>query len=159
MRKLLYATVSFLVLLAACDRQQAAVPESSSSSEPGGAISVQVSGEPEETVVYETAVKAFQETSEDIDVELVTVPDKDDHLAKLTTAFAGGNAPDVFLINYREYSQFVTRGAVADGQSLASGRVDFPLQDPALAEPGWSAAKRDRSRVGSDAHRAVAWRS
>ncbi|MQA95290.1 MAG: extracellular solute-binding protein [Streptosporangiales bacterium] len=40
------------------------------------------------------------------------VTEKDDHLARLTTSFASGGAPDVFLINYREYARFVARGAL-----------------------------------------------
>ncbi|MGH3716392.1 MAG: ABC transporter substrate-binding protein, partial [Micromonosporaceae bacterium] len=35
-----------------------------------------------------------------------------DHLARLSSAFAAGNPPDTFLINYREYAQFVARGAL-----------------------------------------------
>jgi multiple sugar transport system substrate-binding protein len=71
-----------------------------------------VSGEAEETAVYDTVVEAFEDANPSIDVTLVKVADKDDHLAKLTTAFAAGRGPDVFLVNFREYSQFVSRGAV-----------------------------------------------
>ena len=77
--------------------------------------------------MYETAVKAFEDANDNIRVKLIKVADGDDHLAKLTTTFAGGHPPDVFLINYREYAQFVTRGAVAEVDSLADGRIDFDL--------------------------------
>jgi multiple sugar transport system substrate-binding protein len=77
-----------------------------------GPLRVQVSGEAEETAVYDTVVEAFEDANPSIDVTLVKVADKDDHLAKLTTAFAAGRGPDVFLVNFREYSQFVSRGAV-----------------------------------------------
>lgn len=77
-----------------------------------GPLRVQVSGEPEETKVYGALVKAFEQSDNGFDVELIEVADKDEHLAKLTTSFAGGDAPDVFLVNFREYSQFVARGAV-----------------------------------------------
>jgi multiple sugar transport system substrate-binding protein len=75
-------------------------------------LTVQVSGEAEETAVYDTLVKAFEDANPSIDLTLVKVADKDDHLAKLTTAFAAGRSPDVYLVNFREYSQFVSRGAV-----------------------------------------------
>ena len=75
-------------------------------------LRVQVYGEPEETKVYGELVKAFEQSEGGFDVELIEVADKDEHLAKLTTSFAGGDAPDVFLVNFREYSQFVVRGAV-----------------------------------------------
>ncbi|HEX2051762.1 MAG TPA: sugar ABC transporter substrate-binding protein [Actinomycetota bacterium] len=72
----------------------------------------QASGDPEETAVYERLVAAFERAHPDVDVRFVPVADKDDHLARLTTSFTGGNAPDVFLVNFREYSQFVARGAL-----------------------------------------------
>jgi multiple sugar transport system substrate-binding protein len=62
--------------------------------------------------VYASIAKSFQEQHEGIEVEVIEVPEKDAHLARLATAFAGGNPPDVFLVNFREYSQFVVRDAI-----------------------------------------------
>jgi multiple sugar transport system substrate-binding protein len=76
-------------------------------------IRLQVSGEREETAVYRAVVKTFEKDNPQIDVTLVEVADKDDHLAKLATSFSAGDPPDVFLVNFREYSQFVARGAIA----------------------------------------------
>jgi multiple sugar transport system substrate-binding protein len=73
---------------------------------------LQVSGEREETRVYSAVIDAFEDANPDIDVTLVEVADKDDHLQKLATAFAAGDPPDIFLVNFREYSQFVVRGAI-----------------------------------------------
>ncbi|MGH2698930.1 MAG: ABC transporter substrate-binding protein [Actinomycetota bacterium] len=84
----------------------------SSGAESEDVIQVQVSGEAEEIAVYESLVNAFEEENPGIDVQLVPVTDKDDHLAKLTTSFANGTPPDVWLINFREYSQYVARGAI-----------------------------------------------
>jgi multiple sugar transport system substrate-binding protein len=78
----------------------------------GGSIEFQVSGDPEEIVVYQTLVNDFMKSNPDIDVKLIPVADKDDHLAKLSRAFTGGDPPDVFLVNFREYSQFVVRDAL-----------------------------------------------
>ncbi len=75
-------------------------------------IQVQVSGEPEETAVYASIAKSFQEEHGDVEVEVIEIPEKDAHLATLATRFAGGDPPDVFLVNFREYSQFVVRGAI-----------------------------------------------
>ena len=91
------------ILLASC---------SPSSGSERDVIRVQVSGEAEEIAVYDALVTAFEKENPEIDVELVPVTDKDDHLAKLTTSFSNGTPPDVFLINFREYSQYVARGAV-----------------------------------------------
>lgn len=73
-------------------------------------ITVQVKAEPEEAAVYRSLVTAYQQAGGG-EVELVTVG-RSDHLTRLSTAFASGDAPDVFLINYREYAPFVQRGAV-----------------------------------------------
>jgi multiple sugar transport system substrate-binding protein len=91
-------------------------------------LRVQVSGEPEETKVYGALVKAFERSEGGFDVELIEVADKDQHLAKLTTSFAGGDAPDVFLVNFREYSQFVARGAVEPYETYL-GANDVQLDD------------------------------
>lgn len=114
-------------MLPGCSSDPAHGPDAGRSEhgEVGGEISVQVSGEAEETAVYEAAVNAFLETNDNIDVQLIKVEEKDDHLTRLSTAFAGGNPPDVFLINYREYAQFVTRGAIASVESVADGSIDF----------------------------------
>ena len=96
-----------------------------------GPLRVQVSGEPEETKVYGALVKAFERSTDGFDVELIEVADKDEHLAKLTTSFAGGDAPDVFLVNFREYSQFVVRGAVTPYETyVGANDVDLSAYYP-----------------------------
>ena len=106
-----------LTLVAGC----AGDPASSSDR----ALRVQVSGEPEETKVYQAVVAAFEKEHDDIDITLVEVPTKDEHLAKLATSFAGGDAPEVFLINFREYAQFVARGAIEPYEGfLADNEID-----------------------------------
>ena len=72
----------------------------------------QVAGDPEEIVVYESLVEEFEKRNPAVSVKLIPVADKDDHLTKLATSFIEGNPPDVFLVNFREYSQFVVRGAL-----------------------------------------------
>jgi multiple sugar transport system substrate-binding protein len=86
-------------------------------------ITVQIKAEPEEAAVYRSLVSAYREAGGG-EVELVTVGRKD-HLTRLSTAFASGDAPDVFLINYREYAPFVQRGAVhAIGPLLEQEGID-----------------------------------
>ncbi|MBW3594326.1 MAG: sugar ABC transporter substrate-binding protein, partial [Actinobacteria bacterium] len=89
-------------------------------------ITLQVSGEPEETRVYTSLVEEFQKEHPDISVNLVEIAEKDDHLAKLATSFAGRTPPDLFLVNYREYAQFVARGAIEPiGDLLADRGIDL----------------------------------
>jgi multiple sugar transport system substrate-binding protein len=89
-------------------------PACSEASSGGGTteLELQVSGDPEEIVVYRSLVNSFEKDNPDVDLRLTPVADKDDHLAKLTTSFAAGTPPDIFLVNFREYSQFVAREAV-----------------------------------------------
>jgi multiple sugar transport system substrate-binding protein len=91
----------------------------------GGAvapITFQAKAEPEEAAVYRSLLTAYEGAGGG-DVEMVAVGRKD-HLTRLSTAFASGDAPDVFLINYREYAQFVQRGAVEPiGPLLAENGV------------------------------------
>lgn len=87
-------------------------------------ITVQVGADPEEAAVYRSLVTAYQDAGGG-EVELVTVG-RSDHLTRLSTAFASGGAPDVFLINYRQYAPFVQRGAVqAVGPLLERDGVDL----------------------------------
>lgn len=92
----------------------------------GGSLTFQVAGEAEEISVYRTLVNGYNLTDPAVPVRLVEVANKDDHLQKLSTSFAGGSPPDVFLINFREYSQFAVRGALLPVESLlAAEGVDL----------------------------------
>jgi multiple sugar transport system substrate-binding protein len=95
--------IPVLLALSAC----ASGPDAGNATAP---ITVQIRAEPEEAAVYRSLVTAYQEAGGG-EVELVTVG-REDHLTRLSTAFASGDAPDVFGINYREYAPFVRRGAV-----------------------------------------------
>ena len=121
MKKLVASCGVVLVVLSACSSDD---PTDDASGEPR--ITLQVSGEPEETRVYRSLISEFEKDHPDVTVKLVEIAEKDDHLAKLATSFAGGNPPDVFLVNYREYAQFVTRGAIEPiGDFLADRDVDL----------------------------------
>lgn len=110
MRKRILVPVLLALVATACSSSEGPEDEG----DEGGAtkIQVQVSGEPEETAVYSAIAEQFTDANDDVDVEVIEVPEKDEHLARLATSFAGGNPPDVFLVNFREYSQFVVRDAI-----------------------------------------------
>lgn len=112
------------LLSAGCSGQEDRPPE------PGDPVSitVQVSGEREETAVYRALVTAYENDHPGAQVTLVEVADKGDHLTKLATSFAAGDPPDVFLVNFREYSQFVSRGAI-DPFGGHVDEVGFDLDD------------------------------
>ena len=73
-------------------------------------------GDPTETAGYQDLVAAFEADNPDVDVLLSPVAEQDDLLAKLTTQFASGRPPDVFLVNYRNYGQFASQGVLAPVQ-------------------------------------------
>lgn len=74
-------------------------------------------GDTVETAGYQRLIETFTDANQDIDVTMSPVATQDDLLAKLTTGFAGGAPPDVFLINYRKYGQFAAQGALEPVQS------------------------------------------
>ena len=89
-------------------------------------IQFHFTGEPEEAAVYDLLIEAFEKEHDDIDVRPTAYGSKGDLLEHLVTSFAGGSAPDLFLVNYREYAQFVTRGAIdAIGPRLDDQGVDL----------------------------------
>ena len=80
-------------------------------------IDLTLFGDPTETKGYNAMIEAFSREHPEIKVNLVPVADQDALLARLTTAFAGGNPPDTFLINYRKFGQFADQGVLEPVQS------------------------------------------
>jgi multiple sugar transport system substrate-binding protein len=129
MRRFAVAVAAILVL-GACSSEGG-----SGSSDGPAAITIQVSGEREETAVYRAMVEDYKRDHPDVDVTLVEVADKGDHLTKLATSFAAGDPPDLFLVNFREYSQFVARGAIEPfGNHVEAVGMDLNDYYPAPVE-------------------------
>ena len=80
--------------------------------EPSGEISFGFWGDPAEASAYEAIVAAFEEQNPGVAVQIEYIPNASDFYARLTTGYAAGLAPDVFLINYRRYGQFADRDAL-----------------------------------------------
>lgn len=99
---------------------------------PVPAISFQVTGDPEETRVYRDLAESYKlQTGRT--VKIVEVPERDVHLAKLTTGFSAGKAPEVFLLNYRYLGGFAERqvidpaGPRLDGSDAFDRDAFYPL--------------------------------
>lgn len=75
-------------------------------------VTLQVFADPAETAAYKTLITAFERTSKDVRVQLVTVGSQGDHMTKLSTAFTAGNPPDLFLLNYRRFGQFAGKNVL-----------------------------------------------
>lgn len=74
-----------------------------------GTVRLMAFGDPEEVQGFRDLEAAFEERHPAVDVELVVASDREDLLARLATAFAGGDPPDLFLMNYRYVGQFAAR--------------------------------------------------
>lgn len=75
------------------------------------AVSLQVAGSAEELAAYRELVAAY-ERGTGREVDLIEVADRDAHIQKLSTSFAGGRPPGVFLVNYRNFASLAARGAI-----------------------------------------------
>src|SRR5215207_2045662 len=91
----------------------------------GGDIRFLVFGDPEELRAYRTLIAAYEQRGND-DVQLIEASDREDLIARLSTSFAGGSPPDVFLMNYRFYGQFAARDAL---EPMASYLEDSDVFD------------------------------
>jgi multiple sugar transport system substrate-binding protein len=69
-------------------------------------------GDPAEQAAYEQVIAGFEAAHPDIDVEVDYTPGQSDFQRKVSTDFAGGDPPDLFLINYRQFGQYAARGAL-----------------------------------------------
>lgn len=100
-------------------------------------------GDPVETAGYRLLLDAFAEKEPGIRVTLSPVATQDQLLARLTTSFAGGRPPDVFLVNYRKYGQFAAQGALEPVQPYLDG-------SSTLDEDDFAAAALDAFRYDGD---------
>lgn len=102
--------------------------------EPGAAdrttrITVMVAGDPEEIDAYRAVVDAFNASQGQVDTELLPFAERDDLILRLGTSIAGGQPPDLFLMNYRYYGQFAARGALEPVESYLRDSDAFAAED------------------------------
>ena len=102
---------------------------SCSGDEASGEIRFLVFGEPAELHAFRNVVSEFRKVEPDITVTLVEASDRDDLIARLSTSFAGGQAPDLFLINYRFFGQFAVRGVLEPIEERLGGSDAFDEDD------------------------------
>jgi multiple sugar transport system substrate-binding protein len=92
-------------------------------------ISVWVSGDPEETQAFLDVADGFEASRSAIDVDLVQIAERDDLIARLSTAFGGGEPPDLFLMNFRYLGQFEAKGALEALAPYLAGSDAFSEED------------------------------
>lgn len=109
----LVAMVMVMLLLSACGGETASTPTAAGSTGgntaamPSGEISYQVFGDPEEIAVFEAVVAGYNKYNPNVKVNLDVVPSQGEYMTKLSASIASGTPPDVFLLNYRRYGQFL----------------------------------------------------
>lgn len=75
-------------------------------------LTVQAAGGEGELKAVQDLLAAFEQANPGVSVDFTGIPSQGDHIAKLATSFAGGQPPDVFLLNYRRLGQFVAKKVV-----------------------------------------------
>ena len=93
-----------------------------------GEIRFLVFGEPEEINAYRELISAYHARGDDR-VQLIEASDREDLLTRLSTSFAGGAPPDVFLLNYRFYGQFAARGVLEPLEARVNESEEFEPGD------------------------------
>ena len=88
-------------------------------------LTVQAAGGEGELNALRELIAAYESARPGVTVSFTGVPNQGDHIAKLGTSFAGGNPPDVFLLNYRRLGPFVDRGVVAPADLGERTEADF----------------------------------
>lgn len=102
---LLFPICLLLLFLTSCAGQEAPTkaPLAASNQQQ---VRFLVWGDPPEQAAYRGVVERFETLNPDVDVEMTALPGKSDFVTRLTTDFAAGAPPDVFLLNYRRLAQF-----------------------------------------------------
>ncbi len=94
-----------------------------------GEVDFMVFGDPEEIQAYRDVIGAFENERPEVKVKLIEASDRDDLIARLSTSFAGGGPPDLFLLNYRFYGQFAARGVLEPVEDRVDGSEVFQQED------------------------------
>lgn len=95
----------------------------------GNVVRVMLFGDPEEVRAFRNLEDAFEEERPEVDVRIVVTSDREDLLARLATSFAGGDPPDLFLMNYRYSGQFAARDVLVPLGPLVDRSEVFDRDD------------------------------
>jgi multiple sugar transport system substrate-binding protein len=94
-----------------------------------GEVEFLVFGDPEEIQAFRNVIGAYENEQPDVDVKLIEASDRDDLIARLSTSFAAGTPPDLFLLNYRFYAQFAARDVLEPIEDRVDDSDVFQQED------------------------------
>ena len=86
-------------------------------------------GDPAEREAYEAVIAGFEAQHPEIDVVADYTPGQSDFYRKVSTDFAGGDPPDLFLINYRQFGQYAAAGALEPVQAYLDASTEISAAD------------------------------
>ena len=101
----------------------------SSGGDVSGDVSFMVFGDPEEINAFRNVIAAYENEKPDVNVNLIEASDRDDLIARLSTSFAAGTPPDLFLLNYRFYAQFAARDVLEPIEDRVDDSDVFQQED------------------------------
>lgn len=118
--------IALALLAAGCGADATLSPSPSGG---GERVSLLLFGEPEELAAYRELVETYESRHTGVDIGIIEASDRTDLLARLSTSFAGGQPPDLFLINYRYFAQFAARGVLEPMSSRLDGSAALDEED------------------------------
>ena len=86
-------------------------------------------GDPAEQEAYQAVIDGFETANPGIDVEADYTPGQSDYYRKIATDFAAGDAPDIFLTNYRNFGQYAAANSLLPVEEYISGSSAFTMDD------------------------------
>lgn len=122
-------TVALLSLLATLTATTVAAGCADSAEQPADTVSLLVAGTPDELAAYRALAAAYEQASPGARVTLIEASTAKDLMTRVSTSVAGNAAPDLFLINYRNYGQFAVKGALAPLSARLAASLSMHEQD------------------------------
>ncbi len=86
-------------------------------------------GDPAEQAAYQAVIDSFELVHPEINVEADYTPGQSDYYRKISTDFAANDAPDIFLINYRNFGQYAAPGGLLPIEDYLNNSSAFSPED------------------------------
>lgn len=142
LRRGLVLTATVALTAAACSStNQTGTTGTSTGVAPGtaspnaGAVTFLAAGGPEQLGTYRDLIEQYESSHPGTKVTLDAAADDKDLVTKLSTSLSSDNPPDVFLLDYQDFAQYASKGAIEMAGPKVAGSAAFKESDfyaPAL---------------------------